>query len=113
MNIVVYASYTGECQRIAQYLSKKTGYLLCAIEEIPPASFENLILVFPVHCQNIPEAVKRFFVLGQRQASCRDCRVWEDVIWKRALRDTASLSAYDRRGGIRADEAQLSRRTAI
>lgn len=60
MNIVVYASYTGECQRIAQYLSKKTGYLLCSIEEISPASFENLILVFPVHCQNIPEAVKRF-----------------------------------------------------
>lgn len=60
MNIVVYASYTGECQRIAQYLSKKTGYPLDSIEEILPACFENLILVFPIHCQHIPEAVKRF-----------------------------------------------------
>ncbi len=60
MNIVVYASYTGECQRIARYLSEKTGYLLSSIEETPPACFENLILVFPVHCQNIPVAVKRF-----------------------------------------------------
>ncbi|MDE5943711.1 MAG: hypothetical protein K2H30_05850 [Clostridia bacterium] len=60
MNAVIYCSNTGECAKIAKYLADKCGYIaldLCAVESFV---FDTAVLVFPVHCQNIPSAVKDF-----------------------------------------------------
>ena len=60
MNAVIYYSNTGACKRIAEYLADKSGYILCDIYGIERYVFDTAILVFPVHCQNVPDAVKDF-----------------------------------------------------
>ena len=60
MNAVIYYSNTGECKRIAQYLADKSGYNLLDIHAVTDFEFDRAILVFPVHCQNVPDAVKDF-----------------------------------------------------
>lgn len=59
MNAVIYYSNTGQCRRIAEYLADKSGYALTDIYEAQNG-YSTVILVFPVHCQNIPAAVKTF-----------------------------------------------------
>ncbi len=59
MNAVIYYSNTGQCRRIAEYLADKSGYALTDIYEAQNG-YGTVILVFPVHCQNIPAAVKTF-----------------------------------------------------
>ena len=60
MNRVVYYSNTGESRAVAEYLSAALQYPLADVESSNGESFENLVLVFPVYCQNIPRDVKDF-----------------------------------------------------
>ena len=69
-NAVCFYSETGETKRIAGYFAKETGYPLTDITEKGIAKtkvkeretfyYDNLVLCFPVHCQNIPGLVKDF-----------------------------------------------------
>ena len=60
MNAVVYYSNTGQSRSVAEFLSNQLGYALTNIEAVALEEYENLVLVFPVHCQNIPDLVKDF-----------------------------------------------------
>lgn len=60
MNAVAFYSNTGESKAVAEYLANALGYPLADIERGGGSRYENLVLVFPVHCQNIPYAVKAF-----------------------------------------------------
>ena len=60
MNAVVFYSNTGESEKIAAYFSEKLGYPLVSMEKAGKEHYENLVLVFPVHCQNIPQVVVDF-----------------------------------------------------
>ena len=60
MNAVVFYSNTGQSEAIAAYLSNQLGYPLVDMETKCADHYQNLVLVFPVHCQNIPDIVKTF-----------------------------------------------------
>lgn len=60
MNAVAFYSNTGQSALVAKYLSKQLCYPIVDIEKINDICYENLVLIFPVHCQNIPYVVKRF-----------------------------------------------------
>lgn len=60
MNAVAYFSCTGESKRIAEHLAEELDFKIFEIREIGECEIDNLVLVFPVHCQNIPEPVKDF-----------------------------------------------------
>lgn len=69
-NAVCFYSETGETKRIAGYFAKETGYPLTDItekgidktkaKETETFYYDNLVLCFPVHCQNIPGLVRNF-----------------------------------------------------
>lgn len=69
-NAVCFYSETGETRRIAEFFAKETGYPLIDITGTGVAKaktsgnetfyYDNLVLCFPVHCQNIPGLVKDF-----------------------------------------------------
>nr|MBE6544666.1 hypothetical protein [Oscillospiraceae bacterium] len=58
MNAVAYFSCTGESKKIAEHLAGELDFNLFEIREIGEWEIDNLVLAFPVHCQNIPEPVK-------------------------------------------------------
>ena len=60
MNAVVFYSNTGQSKAIATYFANQLGYSLESIETSGAEHYQNLVLVFPVHCQNIPDIVKTF-----------------------------------------------------
>ena len=60
MNAVVFYSNTKQSESVAEYLAKELCYPIVDIEKISDIHYKNLVLVFPVHCQNIPDAVKAF-----------------------------------------------------
>jgi ferredoxin len=60
MNAVVFYSNTGQSRSVAKYLARQLCYPIVDIEKIEGACYKNLVLVFPVHCQNIPDVVKTF-----------------------------------------------------
>lgn len=60
MNAVVFYSNTGQSKAIAAYFAKQLGYPLADMETTCAEHYRNLVLVFPVHCQNIPDIVKSF-----------------------------------------------------
>ncbi|MGN1104852.1 MAG: EFR1 family ferrodoxin, partial [Candidatus Coproplasma sp.] len=60
MNAVVFYSATGESKAVADYFSKRLNYTLLDIREARHEPYKNLVLVFPVHCQNVPTAVNNF-----------------------------------------------------
>ena len=60
MNAVVFYSNTGHSKAVAEYFESRLNYSLINIEHNENDCYENLVLVFPVHCQNIPDAVKAF-----------------------------------------------------
>ncbi len=60
MNAVVFYSNTGQSKRIAAYFANELGFPLVEIETDCSNEYQNLVLVFPVHCQNIPDIVKTF-----------------------------------------------------
>ena len=69
-NAVCFYSETGETRRIAEFFAKETGYPLIDITGTGVAQaktngnetfyYDNLVLCFPVHCQNIPGLVRDF-----------------------------------------------------
>jgi len=60
VNAVIFYSNTGQSRAVAEFFSKELEYPLVSIENSKAERYENLVLVFPVHCQNIPHAVKAF-----------------------------------------------------
>lgn len=60
IDAVVYYSCSGNCELVAQKVAKRTGYCLSDIQEEVCRQFGTLILVFPVHCQGVPQLVKNF-----------------------------------------------------
>ena len=60
MNAVVFYSNTGQSKAIAAYFANQLGYPLADMETKCAEHYQNLVLVFPVHCQNIPDTVKDF-----------------------------------------------------
>lgn len=60
MNAVLYYSNTGESKRIAEYIADKTGYALTDITAVKEYAYEYAVLVFPVYCQNVPQAADKF-----------------------------------------------------
>ena len=60
MNAVVFYSNTGESRKIALNFADKLGYPFLDIFENDRKNYKNLVIVFPVHCQNIPDIVKDF-----------------------------------------------------
>lgn len=60
MNAVVYYSNTGQSRAVAAWLAERLGFPLLELASSAETSFESLVLVFPVHCQGIPDAVRRF-----------------------------------------------------
>ena len=60
MNAVVFYSNTGQSKGVAEYFANQLGYPLAALETECTDHYQNLVLVFPVHCQNIPHIVKLF-----------------------------------------------------
>ena len=60
MNAVVFYSNTGQSKAIAAYFANQLGYPLADMETKCAEYYQNLVLVFPVHCQNIPDIVKSF-----------------------------------------------------
>ncbi|MDE7163805.1 MAG: 4Fe-4S binding protein [Clostridiales bacterium] len=60
MNCVIYYSNTEQSKTIAEYFSQKTSFPLFDINNLSSYDFDTVILVFPVHCQNIPKPVKCF-----------------------------------------------------
>ena len=60
MNAVVFYSNTRQSKAIAEYFASQLEYPLLDVETKPEERYQNLVLVFPVHCQNIPDIVKNF-----------------------------------------------------
>ena len=60
MNAVVYYSNTDQSRRVAQYFAEQTAFELFDIFDLPGYAFDTVILVFPVHCQSVPDCVKDF-----------------------------------------------------
>ena len=60
MNAVVFYSNTGQSEKIANYFAKMLCYPILEITKAVGDNYENLVLIFPVHCQNIPDVVKGF-----------------------------------------------------
>ena len=58
MKAVNFYSNTGQSRMIAKYFSEKLEYPLINIEDNEARDFDDLVLVFPVLCQNIPDMVK-------------------------------------------------------
>ena len=59
MNAVLYYSATGRSERIARYIARKTAFEAADILSLKCSEFDNAVIVFPVHCQNIPTPVKK------------------------------------------------------
>lgn len=59
MNAVAYYSETNQSRTLAEFLSHTLEYRLLTIEQAVGTEWESLVLVFPVHAQNIPSDVKR------------------------------------------------------
>ncbi|MBQ8849003.1 MAG: 4Fe-4S binding protein [Clostridia bacterium] len=58
MNAVVFYSNTGQSEAVAKYLGEALGYTVVDIEGADSGGYEDLVLVFPVHAQNIPRPVR-------------------------------------------------------
>lgn len=62
MNAVLYYSNTGESKRIAEHLAKQIGCEPIDITAAADCEYHCALLVFPVHCQNIPQKVASFLL---------------------------------------------------
>lgn len=65
MNATVYYSNTNQSKRIAEYFADKLDYSILDIFEVSEFKFDNLVLVFPIHCQSLPDRINNF--LSQTQ----------------------------------------------
>lgn len=59
MNAAVYFSCTGQSKAVAEEIAARLSYPIIEMKDAE-GYYENLILVFPVHCQGAPKAVKKF-----------------------------------------------------
>ena len=59
-NAVVFYSNTNQSKHIASYLASRLVYPLYNVFEVKDCAFENLVFVFPVHCQGLPDEACRF-----------------------------------------------------
>ena len=60
MNAVVYYSNTEQSKRVAKYLADIAAFESYDIYDLTEYVFNSVILVFPVHCQSVPDTVKEF-----------------------------------------------------
>ncbi len=60
MNTVAYYSNTSESENIAKYLAAKLECDFVDITKTTEYVFGNLIFVFPVYCQNVPQRADEF-----------------------------------------------------
>lgn len=60
MNAVLYYSATGQSERIARYIARSITFEAADILLHKNKEFDNAVIVFPVHCQNVPKLVKEF-----------------------------------------------------
>lgn len=60
MNAVIFYSNTSQSKSLAEYLAHELGYQITDIDARASEEYQNLVLVFPVHCQNLPNTVKSF-----------------------------------------------------
>lgn len=60
MNAVIFYSNTGQSKAVATYFAEALEYPLVNIEVACAERYQNLVLVFPVYCQNIPDIIKSF-----------------------------------------------------
>lgn len=67
MNAVVFYSNTGHSASLAKYMAEKLNYPVFEIEKVNAEQYENLVLIFPVHCQNIPYVVQGFLKTAKVQ----------------------------------------------
>ena len=69
MNAVVYYSNTGQSKAIAEYFAHQLSFPLADVEQLSNVCYENLVLVFPVHCQNVPPVAQKTAVFAL-QTNC-------------------------------------------
>ena len=62
MNAVVYFSCSGQSKEVAENLAERLGYKLYETQNAEEEIFENVAIVFPVHCQSFPAPLKNFFI---------------------------------------------------
>lgn len=60
MKSVVFYSNTGESEKIATFLAKELEFSMFELSMCEQKDFSDLVLVFPVLCQNVPKPVKNF-----------------------------------------------------
>lgn len=61
MNAVIYFSCSGQSKAVAEDLAARLGFDLCETSNADGKIFENIAIVFPVHCQSYPAPMKNFF----------------------------------------------------
>lgn len=66
MNGIIYYSNTNQSKAVAEYLVNEIGWDLYDLndceqtQKAAEATFERIVLIFPVYCQNAPDVVKDF-----------------------------------------------------
>ena len=72
MNAVAYFSCSGQCKAVAENIADKLGWdtLDMRLETNLRADFERLFCVFPVHCQGLPQTVKKFLKRAKATHYC-------------------------------------------
>ena len=61
MNAVIYFSCSGQSQTVAEDLAERLSFDLYEMRSAEGKFFENIAIVFPVHCQSFPAPLKSFF----------------------------------------------------
>ena len=60
MNYVIYYSCTGQSKAVAEHLSERLNYPVKDLTTCNTYRFDDLVLVFPIYCQNVPAPVCSF-----------------------------------------------------
>ena len=61
MNAVIYFSCSGQSKAVAEDLAERLSFDLYETHSAEGKIFENVAIVFPVHCQSYPAPLKNFF----------------------------------------------------
>ncbi len=72
MNAVAYFSCSGQCKALAENIVDKLGWdtLDMRLKTNLRADFERLFCVFPLHCQGLPQTVKKFLKRAKATHYC-------------------------------------------
>ena len=60
MKAVVFYSNTGQSAKIATFLAEKLNFPQIDIFSCAETIFSDLVIIFPVLCQNVPDPIKKF-----------------------------------------------------